>query len=478
MKVLISSLFLSAALSIALPSLSLAHAARQSSPTSKRELHIRNSTDASKTTDNAGYDDIANLEKRDGTKYVFMHHIVGKHPANSLSDTYDYNYDLWVNDFNQIRAKNIDAVALNVGRDYWEWARVQDAYNAAAAVGIDVFFSFDYTSFDCSVDETVNWVNTFSGSPAQFKVDGRPMVSSFSGDCLGPGGWQAVRDRTGGFLMPFIYNIDYQQLRRGASYGFLDSWQCWGCAWPQGDQDKTTQDDHYYMDILGPDRYAATVSGWFFTHYNYKNFYLRGDAWLFLTRWEELISMRDQLRFVEVLTWNDFGESHYLNSGPPTAGSQPYGTTWTNGYPHDAFFDLINYYIEAFKTGTYPAITSDTIYFWSRPHPAGINANNDGLSRPQGWDWASDVMWVAVFCSSTCSVTLQVGSYSQDFNNLSYGVNKISLPLNAFGSVTVKMRKNGQEVINYTPSDFQYQGWTDQYNFNAYVGSASASGSL
>lgn len=118
-----------------------------------------------------------------------------------------------------------DAVALNVGRDYWEWARVQDAYNAAAAVGIDVFFSFDYTSFDCSVDETVNWVNTFSGSPAQFKVDGRPMVSSFSGDCLGPGGWQAVRDRTGGFLMPFIYNIDYQQLRRGASYGFLDSWQ-------------------------------------------------------------------------------------------------------------------------------------------------------------------------------------------------------------------------------------------------------------
>ncbi|KAJ3889782.1 glycoside hydrolase [Lentinula edodes] len=380
-----------------------------------------------------------------------------------MTYSYDYNYDLWVNDFNQIRAKNIDAVALNVGRDYWEWARVQDAYNAAAAVGIDVFFSFDYTSFDCSVDETVNWVNTFSGSPAQFKVDGRPMVSSFSGDCLGPGGWQAVRDRTGGFLMPFIYNIDYQQLRRGASYGFLDSWQCWGCAWPQGDQDKTTQDDQYYMDILGPGRYAATVSGWFFTHYNYKNFYLRGDAWLFLTRWEELISMRDQLRFVEVLTW--FTESQLIYAKR--------GTTWTNGYPHDAFFDLINYYIEAFKTGTYPAITRDTIYFWSRPHPAGINANNDGLSRPQGWDWASDTLWVAVFCSSTCSVTLQVGSYSQDFNNLSYGVNKISLPLNAFGSVTVKMRKNGQEVINYTPSDFQYRGWTDQYNFNAYVGSAS-----
>ncbi|KAJ3775236.1 glycoside hydrolase [Lentinula raphanica] len=374
------------------------------------------------------------------------------HSDSQVVLSYDYDYDLWVNDFNQIRARNIDAVALNVGRDPWEFQKVQDAYNAAAAVGVGVFISFDYTSFDCNVDTTVNWANALSGLPAQFRVDGRPMVSSFSGDCLGPGGWQSVRDRTGGFLMPFIYNIDYQQLRRGGSWGFLDTWQCWGCSWPQGDYDKNTADDHYYMDILGPDRYAATASPWFFTHYNYKNFILRPDAWLVINRWEELISMRDQLQFVEVLTW-------YLTF-------TRLGTTWTNGYPHDAFFDLIAYYIEGFKTGSYPTISTDTIYFWSRPHPAGINANNDGLARPQGWDWTSDTLWAAVFCSSTCDVTLQVGSYSQDFNNLAYGVNKIELPLNSYGHVTVKMRKNGQEVINYSPADFQYQGWTDQCGYS------------
>ncbi|KAJ4468794.1 glycoside hydrolase [Lentinula aciculospora] len=427
-----------------------------------------------------------NLQKRDGSKYVFMHHIVG--------NTYEYTFDSWVNDFKQIQAKDIDAVALNIGRDSWQSARVRDAYSAAAAVGIRVFISFDYTSFDCDVGSTVKWVDTYKNSSAQFKVDGRPMISSYSGNCLGPSGWQIIRDKTGGFLMPFIYGGDDQQLKKGSSYGFLDSWYCWGCAWPQGNYDKTvrsyssslgktnqthpstqTGDDHYYMNIL-ENRYATTVSSWLYTHYDYKNFYLRGDEWLLIARWEQLISMRDQLTFVEMVTWNDYGESNYFGPGPSSINSQPYGTTWADGFPHNGFFDLSAYYISAFKTGVYPHITKDAIYFWLRPHPAGISANSDPLPKPEGWDWTSDTLWAAAFCSSVCNVTLRVGSYSQDFNNLPSGVNKLSLPLKALGSVTVTMSKNGQEVINHSPADFQFKEYIDHScldNFNAYVGSAS-----
>ncbi|KAJ3878391.1 glycoside hydrolase [Lentinula edodes] len=387
---------------------------------------------------------------------------------------YEYTRDSWATDLNQIRAKDIDAVALNVGRDSWQRSRIEDAYSVAAAVGMSVFISFDYTSFDCSVDNTIKWVDSFKGLPAQFKVNGRPMISSYSGECLGPDGWQTIRAKTGGFLMPFIYGNDDQQFKKGSSYGFLDSWYCWGCAWPQGNYDKTTGDDHYYMDIF-ENRYATTVSSWLYTHYNYKNFYLRGDEWLLITRWEQLISMRDQLTFVEMVTWNDYGESDYFGPGPSSSDLQPDGTTWADGFPHNGFFDLSAYYIAAFKTGTYPKITKDTIYFWLRPHPAGINANKDPLPKPKGWDWTSDTLWAAVFCSSICNVTLQVGAYSQDFKNLPDGVNKISIPLKALGFVTVKMSKNGQQVINHTPSDFQYRESIDHYNYNAYVGSASTS---
>lgn len=67
-------------------------------------------------------------------------------------------------------------------------------------------------------------------------------------------------------------------------------------------------------------KYAATISPWILyvptlraryrryspdisTHYDYKNFYQRGDDWLIVSRWEQLIEMRDQLPMVEMVTW-------------------------------------------------------------------------------------------------------------------------------------------------------------------------------
>lgn len=41
----------------------------------------------------------------------------------------------------------------------------------------------------------------------------------------------------------------------------------------------------------------------------------------------------------------------------PIKGIQPEGTTWATHFPHTAWFDLSAYYITAFKTGKYPAIT-------------------------------------------------------------------------------------------------------------------------
>ena len=41
----------------------------------------------------------------------------------------------------------------------------------------------------------------------------------------------------------------------------------------------------------------------------------------------------------------------------PIKSDQPQGTTWATNFPHTAWFDLSAYYITAFKTGSYPAIT-------------------------------------------------------------------------------------------------------------------------
>lgn len=39
------------------------------------------------------------------------------------------------------------------------------------------------------------------------------------------------------------------------------------------------------------------------THLSDKNFYLRGDDWLIVNRWEQLMQLRSTLTFVEMVTW-------------------------------------------------------------------------------------------------------------------------------------------------------------------------------
>ena len=46
----------------------------------------------------------------------------------------------------------------------------------------------------------------------------------------------------------------------------------------------------------------------------------------------------------------------------PIKGAQPEGTTWATNYPHDAWSEMSQYYITAYKTGSYPAITVRTPY--------------------------------------------------------------------------------------------------------------------
>lgn len=85
---------------------------------------------------------------------------------------------------------------------------------------------------------------------------------------------------------------------------------------------------------------------------------------------------------VEVITWNDFGESHYLG---PIKGSQPNSQAWVNGFDHTAWLDLTSYFATAYKTGSYPTVSQDKVYLWARPHPKDANAP-DPVGKPANFD--------------------------------------------------------------------------------------------
>ena len=145
-----------------------------------------------------------------------------------------------------------DALALNIGSDDWEATQVASAYAAAQSLGtgFKLFLSFDFTAMACDLSDLVSRVNQYGNHPNQFKVNGKPMISSYSGECLGNSGWASLKAQTNGYTMPFIPGLegDFNQ------WPALDSWMwydsrlngnilsesnryifSWGCAWPQGD---------------------------------------------------------------------------------------------------------------------------------------------------------------------------------------------------------------------------------------------------
>ena len=76
---------------------------------------------------------------------------------------------------------------------------------------------------------------------------------------------------------------------------------------------------------------TTAVSPWFSTHFGpevsySKNWVFPGDL-LWHRRWEDILTLQPQ--FIEIVTWNDYGESHYI--GPlDSKHTDDGGSKWVN----------------------------------------------------------------------------------------------------------------------------------------------------
>ena len=60
------------------------------------------------------------------------------------------------------------------------------------------------------------------------------------------------------------------------------------------------------------------------------------------------------------------------------------------------WLDLMKYYITAYKTGIYPAVTKDRVFTWARLYPAAADAP-DSVGKPANWQWVSLFSFFMIF---------------------------------------------------------------------------------
>ena len=117
-----------------------------------------------------------------------------------------------------------NALALNIGSDSWELTQVALAFATAEAQNhlfkIFLFLSIDFTSYTCTLSDIVKLVNKYGNHSNQFKVNGKPMVSSYEGGCLGNSGWQSLKEKTNAYIMAFISGLE----GHFSEWPALDSW--------------------------------------------------------------------------------------------------------------------------------------------------------------------------------------------------------------------------------------------------------------
>ncbi|KAG8902322.1 hypothetical protein FRB99_004630 [Tulasnella sp. 403] len=471
-----------------------------------------------------GQDTVSSLDIPQGgpPKYVFAHFMVG--------NTYSYTKDVWRSQVLLAQEASIDGFALNIGSDDWQPARVDDAYSVAEDLGTDfkLFLSFDMTVLPSGstqdADRLQEYIRKYADHPNQMTYGGQVFASTFSGENSFFGQPSPVQGWEEAFRKPLAndgFDICFVPSIFVPPGDVVGSWSQtvqgifpWNAGWPVA---LTSQNEgvigstgplgaHVLQKVrqlvgsISPDMdfidaiqsaarsitrianpspaalqsarkmYMASISPAFFTHYGpntyNKNWLYVADDHLYSTRWETLINNRDQVDMVEIITWNDYGESSYIG---PIEVDQPMSNAWVDGFDHQGWLKLTAYYAQAFKTGVYPTIQKDSVTLVARPHTKDAVASSDSVGRPTNWELTRDRLWVDVLLTSPATVTLSTSeSQSQSFD-ASAGPSRFSIPLTVGGYISATVTRDGETVLESRPSTYSFVDDPKTYNFNFFV---------
>ncbi|KAL1871999.1 hypothetical protein VTK73DRAFT_1743 [Phialemonium thermophilum] len=423
-------------------------------------------------------------EKRQSTdRLVFCHFMIGIVGDRTGPQDYD-------DDMRRAKSIGIDAFALNIGTDPYTDTQLDYAYQSAANNDMKVFISFDFNWFHPATDAaTVGAkIAQYANRPAQLRIDNKVFASSFAGDGLDVA---AMRAAAG---VPVFWAPNFSP-QFGTDFSVVDGALNW-MAWPNNGNNKAPTPGHnvsvhdgdvVYVNALQGKPYIAPVSPWFSTHFGpevpySKNWVFPGDL-LWYNRWNEILALGP--RFLEIITWNDYGESHYI--GPlKSLHTDDGGSKWANDMPHDGWLEMARPFIAAFHAGAKSAdsfVTSDQLVYWYRPTKRDINCdatdttmvpadNSSGnyfMGRPNGYQDLQDAVFVVALLTQPGTVIVNSGGNVKSFDAPA-GVSAYSVDMQV-GPQQFFLQRGGQTVFSaQSLRDISDVCPCGIYNFNAYVG--------
>lgn len=436
---------------------------------------------------------------------VFAHFMV--------QNSYAYDVNQWKQDMQQAKDMGVDAFALNWmppncrSNLQWQEDRIDDAFQAAEEVGFKLVHSFDMSWSDC--DEYWNTaymakvLQKAAGSKAAYRWNSNLLVTTYGGDSVKAYGNLFFADLKAKMvfsgnaisLTPALSSFSDKAIHNPAGAAFdmikdfvtTDGYFNWQ-AWPTTDKvNNTCTADEAFQKAMkqagktGP--YIMAVSPWQFKDLDngvQSDAWVAPADWLLVKRLEAIAKKEVQPDIIELLTWNDWCESHYLRDLPSNSTSaSDYADmsamgAYVKGQDHAPWRIITQYYIEWIKTGKQPEVTKDQVVFWYRVHARDAQCNQ-GSAHIRHSDMVEDAVfaWALVTQDSKISMSLGDNQY-YDFHADTSGpaMGSIPFPEDLGGSEgktpKVAIMQNGKTAFVGSGAK-RITSWCSTKNFNPVV---------
>jgi hypothetical protein len=393
---------------------------------------------------------------RANVQAVFAHFLVGNTGLYTVAD--------WEDDISKAAAAHIDGFVLNMANgEATNGASLTNAFTAANNLGssFKLLFSFDYAGNGLwNKQDVIALINQYSSNSAYYRRGSQPLVSTFEGPAAS-GDWPSIKAATGCFFMPSWSSLGAAPAWAKGTADGLFSWE----AWPEGPNSMSTFTDHSYLDTLGGAPYMMGVSPWFYTNmpgYR-KNWLWRGDS-LWFDRWVHVMYLQPE--YVQIISWNGFGESHHIGPLRDKAyaafdgahGRAPFN--YVLDKPHDGWRTFLPFLIDMAKSGT-ASFNQENVVAWYRETPGsacgtGGTTGNTASQLQQTYPpavLAQDRIFYAALLGSPASVSVSIGGQSAagtwDITpSGGIGLYRGSVPIDGrTGAVVVSITRSGSDVI-------------------------------
>ncbi|KAF4168090.1 hypothetical protein CNMCM6936_003685 [Aspergillus lentulus] len=404
-----------------------------------------------------------------------------------LMNAENYTMADWQTDIQAAQDAHIDAFALNMAVDSRVAEILPTAFQAAHDKHFSLFFSFDYAgNGPWKAGDVAALLEQYTASRVYYLHKGQYLVSTFEGPAHAED-WIDLKQQYNVFFVPDWSSIGAKPASQLGG-GVADALFSWA-AWPWGPQDMDTYTDasyYQYLNESGSKPYMMAVSPWFFTNlpgYD-KNWLWRGDD-LWYDRWVQVFY--NQPEFVEIISWNDYGESHYIGPLYDHAmeafriGKAP--SNFAKDMPHDGWRLSLPFLIDMYTRGT-ATVTEENVVTWYRLSlgtacDSGTTGNT--ASQLQVEFAPSQIVQDRVFYSALliepATVTVSIGGVVQEGSwtwvpDGKVGIYHGSVPFTGTGEVIVTISRDGTQLAQVTGRAIS-SACTDGL-FNAWVGSATS----